>query len=169
MNRTIAIVLIVLGAAFILASAGYYLLLQVLDNPGLEPLPGQLAGLPRVSQVTGASAVLEINQMHGKEFPLTSGAVGIYGDGRQATLWISGAPGGWMAERILIQMRDKIADGESPFVPLGERQLDGRTVYELNGLGQKHFYFRSGNLIIWLAADGNLADGALKQSLEFYP
>ena len=66
-------------------------------------------------------------------------------------------------------MRDKIIEGNAPFIPLGERQVGGRTVYELEGLGQKHFYFQSCDLVIWLAADANLAEGALTQSLEFYP
>jgi hypothetical protein len=95
--------------------------------------------------------------------------VGVYGEGRQATLWISGVPGRWMGKRILIQMRDKIAEGNSPFTPLGERNAGGRLVYELDGLGQKHYYFQSVDLIIWLAANEEDADMALAESLEFYP
>ena len=169
MKRIIAIVLIVSGTALIFASAGYYLFLQAVENPGPEPLPDRLAEHLLVAQITGPQAIVEINQMHGKEFPLTSGAVGVYGEGRQATLWISGAPWELMAKRILNQMRDKITQGSSPFTPLGERNVGGRLVYELDGLGQKHFYFQSGNLIIWLAANEDLAEFALSQSLEFYP
>lgn len=169
MKRIIAILLIVLGAAIIIASAGYYLFLRAVENPGPEPLPDRLVEHPLVTQVTGAQAISEINQMHGKEFLLTSGAVGVYGEGRQAILWISGAPGGWMAKRILIQMRDKITEGNSPFTPIAERNIDGRMVYELDGLGQKHFYFQSGDLIIWLAANVDGAELALAESLAFYP
>ena len=169
MKRIIAILLIVLGTALIITSAGYYLFLRGIENLGPEQLPDRLVEHPLVAQVTGPQAISEINQMHGKEFLLTSGAVGVYGEGRQATLWISGAPGGWMAKRILIQMRDKIAEGNSPFTPLAERNVNGRMVYELEGWGQKHFYFQSGDLIVWLAANVDDAELALAESLAFYP
>ena len=169
MKRVVAFFLVMTGILLLLFSGGYYLYLGAVEHPGSEPLPDRLADLPLISRVTGAPAVIEINRMHGKEFPLTTGAVGVYGEGRQATLWISGAPGGFLAKRILRQMRDKIAEGNSPFVPLGERQVGRRSVYELEGLGQKHFYFQSDSLIIWLAADEGLAELALAQSLEFYP
>jgi hypothetical protein len=169
MKRIIAIVLIVLGAAVVVTSAGYFLLMQAVENPGSEPLPNRLVMHPIVAQITGSQAISEINQMHGKVFLLTSGAVGVYGEERQATLWISGAPGGWMAKQILIQMRDKIAEGNSPFTPIAERNINGRLVYELDGWGQKHFYFQSGDLIVWLAANGEDAEQALAESLAFYP
>lgn len=157
------------GTTILFVSVGYLLFLRAVESPGVEPLPERLADLPLTEQVRGAPAVVEVNRMHGKEFPLTSGAVGIYGDGRQATIWVSGEPVGLMANRILIAMRDKIAEGNSPFTSLGERKVGGRSVYELEGLDQKHYYFQSANLVIWLAADANLAEQALGQSLEFYP
>ena len=43
------------------------------------------------------------------------------------------------------------------------------STYALDGMGQKHFYFQSKNLIIWLAAEPSIADEALKQILEDYP
>jgi hypothetical protein len=36
-------------------------------------------------------------------------------------------------------------------------------------MGQKHFYFQSGDLLIWLAADQEIAEQAISQVLEFYP
>ena len=44
-----------------------------------------------------------------------------------------------------------------------------RTVYELVGMGQLHYYFRSGNLVIWLAANEQVAELALQDALDFYP
>jgi hypothetical protein len=66
-------------------------------------------------------------------------------------------------------MKDKIAEGNSPFTPTGERPDGSRVIYELGGMGQKHFYFQSGDLLIWLAADVDLAEQALGQVLVFYP
>jgi hypothetical protein len=140
-----------------------------LNQPGPAPLPDQFAGLPLVQQMRGIQAVYEINHLHGKTFPLTSAAVGIYGTGKRATLWVSGVPASFIASQILSAMRDQIAAGRSPFAPAGERMNGKRIVYELNGMGQKHFYFQSKNLVIWLASDESIAEQALEQALAFYP
>ncbi len=65
-------------------------------------------------------------------------------------------------------MENKIAESSGPFEPLGKSNHDGHTVYELFGMGQRHFYYQSGSLVIWLAADPLLADQALEDMLEFY-
>ena len=64
---------------------------------------------------------------------------------------------------------DRIAEGRSPFTSDGVRTIDKRPVYELTGLGQKHFYFQAGTQVIWLAADPALAEQALQQALQFFP
>ena len=70
---------------------------------------------------------------------------------------------------MIIYMRDEIATGSSPFTPEGERFINDRTIYTFDGMGQKHFYFQSGRLIIWLAADENIAEQALYEILEYFP
>jgi hypothetical protein len=121
----------------------------------------------------GPEAVAEVTRLHGKEFPLISGAMATYGEG-VVLLWVSGAPASPMAAGMVRAMTDKIADASagsarSPFTPVGRRQMDGRTVYELSGMGQRHFYFQSGSFVIWLAADDAIAEGAIKDVMEFYP
>ena len=74
-----------------------------------------------------------------------------------------------MAAEMVTGMRDKIAEGRSPFTPTGEFSNNGRTIYSLEGMGQKHYYFQSKNLVIWLAIEANLADTALQQLQEYYP
>ncbi len=169
MKRTLSILLIALGLLTLFFSLGTYLLNRALASPSAAPLPDQIADLPRITQVYGAEAVVEINRLHVKEFLLTSGAVGVYWTKNQATLWVSGAPLEIVAQQILIAMRDKIAEGNSPFQQTGERQDVERIVYELDGLGQKHFYFRSGKLIVWVGVDEPYADRVLVDILEFFP
>jgi hypothetical protein len=36
-------------------------------------------------------------------------------------------------------------------------------------MGQKHYYFQSENLVIWLAAEADIADTAIQKLQEFYP
>ena len=42
-------------------------------------------------------------------------------------------------------------------------------IFELDGLGQRHYYFRSGLLVIWIAVNNDLAEDALSELLMFYP
>jgi hypothetical protein len=127
--------------------------------------------LSLAQSLTGEKAIAEFSRLHGNDFPLTSGAVGMYGSNHSATLWIAGALFKPLAGRLLAAMRDKIAGsaGESPFTPVGELQNGPRTIYALNGMGQKHFYFQSGKLLIWLAVDPQIADETLTTVLKFYP
>ena len=65
-------------------------------------------------------------------------------------------------------MRQKIAEGNSPFTPVDEFDSRHRKIYVLEGMGQRHYYFQSQNLVIWLAANPAFADKALQQILEVY-
>lgn len=141
---------------------------QKVANPSPEAIPNNLAALPLMDQMTGRQAAFDFSQLHGRQIPLTSGAVGMYGD-HQATLWVAGAPLKGMAARMVNTMRDKIAEGRSPFTPVAEISDNRRTIYALEGMGQKHYYFQSENLVIWLAVETDLAEVALQQLKEYYP
>ena len=169
MKRILPYILIGMGVLFLLGSAGLYLYAPAHNKPGAASLPGSLAGLPLVSQRTGQAALVEINQLHGKTFPLTAGSVGEYGPTGQLTIWVSQASSNQMAGEILAAMRDKISEGNSPFTPTGLTQVGGKAIYELEGMGQAHYYFRSEELVIWLAVDADLAEDALTGVLRFYP
>ncbi len=167
------ILLAAFGAILIAGAAGWLAFSTWLANPGEVAVPQAMAGLPLTQKSVGPEAVAEVTQLHGKEFPLISGAMAMYGEGA-AVLWVSGAPASPMAAEMVRAMTDKIADAStgsarSPFTPLGARQMNGRTVYELSGMGQRHFYFQSSNLVIWLAADDSIAENALDEALQFYP
>ena len=161
--------LIVGGLLIIIAAGGYLSYSQGINNPGPVPLPEQIAGLNIASSSTGFQAVIDIARLHNQTFPLVSGAVGMYGPNHQVKLWVSGSWLKFMATRMVAAMVDSIADSTSPFTAIGERQNEDRTIYELEGLNQKHFYFQSGRLVIWLAVDSELAEQALQEALEFYP
>jgi hypothetical protein len=171
MKRLFPLALIGLGLLLIMVTAGFWSFNQKLGNPAPAPLPEVVAGLSLTEAVQGDQAIAEFSRLHGSDFPLTSGAVGMYGGNHSATLWVAGAPFKLMTGRMLAAMRDKIAStkGRSPFSPVGERQEGSRTIYELDGMGQKHFYFQSGKLIVWLAVNPERAEDVLNQVLMFYP
>lgn len=168
MKRLYSFGFIVLGIALFLGALGWYYLDDLISHPAVVPLPTQIAGLPMTDRMTGAEAAENFIGLHNQKFIITAGAIGFYG-GDQATLWAAGAPFNFMAAGLVNSMRDKIAEGNSPFTPTSEFKIGGRTIYELEGMGQRHFYFQSKNLIIWLAANPSIADEAIEQTLEAYP
>lgn len=167
MRRVLPFLLVVGGIGLLAFVAVLALSGGAASDPGDGLLPRELAGLPVTRRSLGASAIDEVNQMHGIRFDLVSGAVGEYGSGR-ATLWVSVSPDERSAGQMATDMEARIAEGRSPFTALGIKMLDGRQVYMLEGLGQLHFYFQSGRQVIWLAADAELAEAALQQALEYY-
>lgn len=166
--RYLAFILVVAGLALVVGAAGWLYYHSLVSNPGAEPLPETLAGLPRTQMFIGHKAVEEINHLHGINFFITSGGVGIYSQ-QQAVLWVSGSPFGFMAARMQYVMEQRIAERRSPFTPRDSIQMDGRRVLALEGMGQQHFYFRSGHRLVWLAVDAELAEQALAEALEYYP
>ena len=167
MKRIFPVVLIMLG---ILLSLGALSQLYWSNrNNSAMPinLPNRLAGLPITDSQSGANAIAEIADLHGKEFPVNFGEIGMYGN-REITLWIAGAPSESIALEMTNTMQAKIAEGHSPFTVVNEINDRNRKVYALEGMGQKHYYFQSKNLVIWLAANPAFADEALQQILEVY-
>jgi len=168
LRRLGPILLIALGALLAAGAGGWLTFSQLLANPGPVTVPDSVAGVPLARNTVGVEAVAEVTRLHGKEFPLISGAMAIYGQGA-VTLWVSGVPADLMAAEMVRSMTDKIAEGRSPFTPLDGRQINGRAIYELAGMGQRHFYFQSGSLVIWLTADEAIAEKALEEVAAFYP
>lgn len=102
-------------------------------------------------------------------FPLKNGAAAPYGRQYEIIILVAAPPQGEMAGGLLRAMRDAIARGDSHLSPQGRSVIQGRTVYEVEGLGQQHHYFRAKGLIIRAALDEHLSDEVLKDILEFYP
>ena len=168
MKRFFPIGLIGLGFLLSLGALSWPYLSKAIDGSASSPVPDQIVGLQKTSYISGAEAIAEFENLHGKQFPISSGSIGIYGN-QQATLWVAGASSDSVALNMVETMEKKIAQGNTPFKPLEQTQLETRTIYSLEGMGQKHYYFQSKNLVIWLAANPSVADAAIQQILEVYP
>ena len=166
-SRILAIVFITAGILILTVGLGFILSFNA--NPDHPQLPNKIAELPISNLTTGQQALYEINQLHGKSFPLVTGSVGTYGLENQVIIWVAAAADESKASEILKSMHDRIAEGKSPFLPTDDIPYGNRTVYILEGLGQKHFYFRSRELIVWTAVNADLYQAALQQVLDYYP
>src|SRR5574341_794601 len=169
MRKIFPLALIIAGLFLISATIGYWRFDEAIKNPSAARLPERISNLPLSGKTTGQKAVWELTRLHQKGFPLVSAAVGMYGAEHQVMLWVSGAPITPLASRMLASMRDKIAEGRSPFTPTGEWKDGNRMIYKMEGMGQMHYYFQSGNLLVWMAANPDLAEQALGEVLDFYP
>jgi hypothetical protein len=168
MKRLFPLGLVIVGALLSVTALKQLYLSNRASSSKTINLPDELVGLRMTDSKSGAEAVSDFGDLHGKEFPITSGAVATYGN-NQATLWIASTTSNSVAAELTSAMQAKIAEGETPFTPTNEMKVGTRTVYALEGMGQKHFYFQSENLVIWLAAEPAIANNALQQTLEVYP
>jgi hypothetical protein len=132
-------------------------------------LPEQLGTWRLSVSVTGETARLQVEQLHGKALGegITDAWVGQYGveGGGQphATVWISRSPGGESARELLQRMTDRISEGNSPFTglrPMAKQSVEG---YALDGMGQTHYYFLVGTDLYWLAVDPDQAEAVLDE------
>ena len=168
MKRLFPLGLVIVGALLSVTALNQLYLSSRASSSNAIPLPNQLAGLRITDSKSGDEAIGDFADLHGKEFPITSGAVATYGN-HQITLWVAETSSESVAAQLTNAMQGKIAKGNSPFTPVNEINDSGRHIYALEGMGQKHFYFQSDHLVIWLAADPDIADNALQQILEAYP
>lgn len=169
MTRRLPPLLALAGLLFLIGGFAYSAFQRAVASPGPAPLPATLADLPLLHDEAGSAAAEDIARLHRQTFPLSGAAVGIYGGSTgQATLWVSRSPLSAMAAQMERAMEEAIAAGNSPFSPEKAWQLRGYRIRTLSGMGQKHYYFRSGNLVLWLAADQALAEAALTDVVAFY-
>jgi hypothetical protein len=168
MKRTFSFGLIMVGILLITGVVAWSYFGNRTRPSGEVPLPDSIAGLKITNITTGDQAVADFENLHGKQFPVTSGSIGVYGN-NEITLWAAGASSEAVALVMTNAMKEKIAKGNSPFTPLEQFDQGNRTIHVLEGMGQKHYYFQSKNLVIWLAVNPALADQALQQTLEVYP
>jgi hypothetical protein len=168
-RRFMALGLMLLGLTFVAGGVTSTLVNQRIANPTAAPLPIQVAHLQLTSHMFGRTAKAEVSRLHNQEFVITSASVGRYGYDQAITIWVTGAPLNILASRMVVAMRDKIAEVDTPFDPIGEQKIGNRIIYELVGLGQNHYYFQSANLVVWIAADEDLAEQVLFDLLDFYP
>ena len=167
-TRILSYLFYVGGVVVLTGTVLFYLHTQPKSNENLvERVPQSIVGLKLSQVITGQEAIDSIHQLHGKEFPLSSGAVATYGT-QNATLWVSGTEGEREVANLTELMKTRIAEGHSPFIDQGSFKVDGILVYALEGLGQVHYYWQSGGLVLWLAVDQELAISALQQTVEFY-
>ncbi len=159
-------VLIGLGLLILVGTLLWTGLPLLSSDPIPLAVPPKVADFPLRAHLFGPEAADEIRRLHRRGFPMTGAAVAVYGN-REATLWVARTWGTWGARLMNFRMTQAIARSDTPFTPVGQRQLQGVTVYELTGMGQAHFYFQIGDRIYWLAVVPERAEQGVRDLLDF--
>ena len=167
-TRLVSYVLFVVGAVLLTGALLFTLHTnRTADTELGHNVPQTIADFALAQVITGQNAVESIQQLHGKDFRLVDGVVATYGD-QNATLWVSDAGSVSAAADLTELMKTRIAEGNSPFVMFGDFDLDGFTVYALEGIGQAHYYWQVNELVLWLAVDVDFAEQAVRETVAYY-
>ncbi len=129
--------------------------------------PPILAGSALVAAIRGPAALAELARLHGRRIEAVDGLVARYGGG--LTVWISASSSPPRTTMLLFEMTRRLAGAATPFTAPRALEISGRTVFATDGLGQRHYYYQSGSLAIWLAAPPSVADATLRKLLQVYP
>jgi len=138
----------------------------------LPDVPPSLAGLPVTHTTQGAEALAEIGRLHGKRILVRDAWVAHYErNGAVAMLYVSrsylgGPVARWQFSRMADGIGRGTANAEGRFTHLRARNEAGIPLYSALGLGQVHYFYRSGPAIVWLAADAEIARGALADTIR---
>ena len=134
-------------------------------------VPPSLAGLPLTHTTQGAEALAEIGRLHGKRILLRDAWVAHYErNAAVAMLYVSrshlGPVARWQFSRMVDGIGRGAANTEGRFTHLKARTEAGIPLYSALGLGQVHYFYRSGPAIVWLAADAEVAREALADTIR---
>ncbi len=127
-----------------------------------DGVPTELGALKLTTSQLGKDALSEIAQLHGQGFDLVNGYRADYANGdAKLTLWVGQAKDANAAQGMVKTMADKIGAGNPMFTDLQELNISNRTIYEVKGQGQLHFFYAVNDKIVWVATDPNNAADAL--------
>ncbi len=127
-----------------------------------DGIPTQLGSLKLTGSQVGKDALNEFAQLHGQGFDLVNGYRADYASGdSKSTLWVGQAKDANAAQSMAKTMADKIGAGNPMFTDLQELNISDRTIYEVKGQGQLHFFYAVNDKIVWVASDSANAADAL--------
>lgn len=119
-----------------------------------EYLPNEVFELSLTKKLTGSEAESFVNRLHYGTVAAEENEIGFYSSEKgSAVIYISYYNSIDEASEILLQMVEKIENVPSPFEGGDSFELYDHIIYRYSGLGQSHFVFSSGNILLWISAD----------------
>ena len=131
-------------------------------------LPQKLGELSLAEIIQNKKATVIINKIHGKKLDDCKNIIAIYGsDHSKNILYVSVYENAEKAERNIKSMAMKMASGSSVFSPLKHSKMGDNVHFETGGMGLKHYFYRTDNILIWWQVEQDKALATYNDLLKF--
>ena len=126
-------------------------------------MPADLAGLERTDVATGDAALQRVAQMHNKSnIAIVDATVARFGATEGgAEIWVGRTLNAEMADKLVMDMAEAIAEGRSPFS--SATWIADESVWQTSGMGQVHYFLARGDGVWWLSINPEQAATALAE------
>jgi hypothetical protein len=115
-----------------------------------QPLPTEIAGLPRTAYQTGPAAVDQITKMHGIDVTITNGQSATYEKGEEKiTVWVSENKTNADARALMKAMLVKMETPKFYTVPV-PLTIKDRIYFQAMGNDMQNYFYLRGNRIFWV-------------------
>ncbi len=145
-------------------------LLIPLESMG-NMLPESIGAFRLQNMKSGTEAKKEITRLHGKNLDFRTGYIGTYKHGhKEAMLWISDYDAKAKAAEEVEKKARRIQTREGQeFRHFRMISIEEIPVYFVVGMGQAHYFYQTGNKVIWLAVDPQLAKETIRDLIGKIP
>ena len=150
----------------ILAGLLIFFSCSTVDN--FNYLPQKLGELNLAKVIQNKKAAVIINKMHGKKLDDCKNYIAIYGNNHSKNiLYVSVYENAEKAETNIKNMAIKMANGSSVFSPLTHNKIGDKIYFETEGMGLKHYFYRTDNILIWWQVELDKAEATYNDLLKF--
>lgn len=131
-------------------------------------LPQKLGELNLSKVVKNNKATAIINRMHGKKLDDSENLIAHYeNNDSKNILYVSVYENSEKAKTNLKNMVLKMEKGSSVFSPLTQRKMGNNVHFETDGMGVKHYFYRTDNILIWWQVEPDNALETYNDLIEF--
>jgi hypothetical protein len=131
-------------------------------------LPQKLGELNLIKVIEKEEATRIINKMHGKNLDDCKNLIAHYGNNPSKNiLYISIYKDDEKAKENLKRMAMKMANGSPVFSSLTYSKMGKNVHFETDGMGLKHYFYRTDSILIWWQVEPDKAEATYKDLLKF--
>jgi hypothetical protein len=153
---------------FILILAGLLSLTSCSNDNNSKYLPQKLGDLSQAKVLQGNKATDIINKMHDKTLDDCKNYIAYYGSNDSKNiLYVSVYESAEKAKTNIMNMAMKISSGSSVFSPLTYSGMGHDAHFETDGMGLKHYFYRTDNILIWWQVEPDKAKTTYNDLLKF--
>jgi len=141
---------------------------KVKPNENTNYFPKKLGELSLFKVLLNEEATSVINKMHGQKLDECENFIAHYGSNNSKNiLYVSVYENAEKAETNIKNMAIKMANGSSVFSPLKHSKMGDNVYFETQGMGLKHYFYRTDNILIWWQVEPDKAEATFNDLLKF--